>query len=97
VILLLLLSDSITDDELANHYFTRKKRIKAIKRAIDEYYAYAFSPEITSAFSLVENSKRAAELFYKFLTASGEETRTITFNETGFQTNLLWVRSHIYG
>lgn len=91
VILLLLVANSITEKDLDGTRLNRRKRIKAIKKAINEYYAYAFSPEIMSALTMVENSKIAAEMFYKYLKASGEESRTISFQETSFQVNLLYL------
>ena len=91
VILLLLLSNSITEEEIDSNIFTKKKRIKAVRQAVGEYYAYAFAPEVINAFSLVENSKHVAELFNKHLKASGEESRTLSFNESNFQINLMYI------
>ena len=91
VILLLLLSNSITEEEIDNNIFTKKKKIRAVLQAVEEYYAYAFAPEIINAFSLVENSKYVAELFNKYLKASGEESRTLSFNESNFQINLMYI------
>ena len=91
VILLLLICDSIDDSEIANNFITKRSKIKAIKQAIDEYYASAFAPEIINAFSVVENSKIAAELFNKYFKSSGEESKTITFNEANFQINLMYI------
>ncbi|MBW2089983.1 MAG: hypothetical protein JRI37_13575 [Deltaproteobacteria bacterium] len=87
VILLLLICNGITAQEISANIFTKKKRINAIHQAIDEYYAHAFAPEIINALQIVENSKIAAKLFNKYLKASGEETQTISFNESTFQLN----------
>ena len=91
VILLLLICNGITEQEISANIFTKKKRIHAIRQAIDEYYAHAFAPEIVNALQIVENSKIAAELFNKYLKASGEESQTISFNESRFQVNLMYI------
>lgn len=91
VLLLLLLSNNITEEEINNNIFTKKKRIKAVREVVEEYYLSAFAPEIVNAFSLVENCKHAAELFNKYLKASGEESRTLSFSESNFQINLMYI------
>jgi len=91
VILLLLMCNGITDKEISTNIFVKKKRLHAIRQAIDEYYAFAFSPEIINALQLVENSKIVAGLFNKYLKASGEESQTISFNESTFQINLMYL------
>jgi len=61
-------------------------------QAIDDYYLHAFSPEIISVLNLIENSKFAAELISKYLNIGGEESVSMTFNESRFQVNLLYIQ-----
>lgn len=92
VIILLLLSKSIDIKELEGHPFSKNKKFKAIIDAIDEYYNYAFSPEILAALNLVENSKLAAELVFKHLKVAGEQSSQSSFSESRFQVNLLYLQ-----
>lgn len=91
VILLLLIANEIREEDLETSFFSKRGRLDSLKNAVNEYYVHAFTPEIVNTFSLVENSKIAAELFNKFLKASGEESRTQSFSESNFQVNLLYL------
>ncbi len=91
VILLLLISSGITKQEIEASIFTKFKRIEAIRKAINEYYAFAFDPEIVSALQIVENSQKAAELFNRHLKASGEESHSISFSHSTFQISLMYI------
>lgn len=93
VIILLLLSKSIKEDELDHGIFSKNKRIQALMKAIDEYYMNAFAPEIICALDLIENSNVAAELITKYLKLSGEHTVSSNFHESRFQVNLLYIQS----
>lgn len=92
VIILLLLSKSINIQEIEGNPFSKNKKFKSILDAIDEYYNYAFSPEILAALNLVENSRQAAELISKHLRAGGEQTTQTSFQESRFQVNLLYLQ-----
>lgn len=92
VILLLLLSSSIEVNEVDSSIFSKTKKIKSITDAINEYYNNAFNPEIISTFTLIENSKSAAEIIYKFFKLSGEESSNITFNDHKFQSDLAYIQ-----
>ncbi|HEX8635766.1 MAG TPA: hypothetical protein VF703_16575 [Pyrinomonadaceae bacterium] len=92
VILYLLMSQVISERESTNFLFRAFSKFRILKEAIDEYYANAFSPEIIYAMQFVEQSKLAAELIFKYAKASGEETASITFSESRFQTNLLYIQ-----
>ena len=94
IILCLLLSEQIIEKEKRSPFLAPFKRFGALRRAIDDYYAHAFSPEIIHAIRFVEESKLAAELLCKYSAVSGEEKETITFTETRFQTNLLYIQKH---
>jgi len=92
VIILLLLAKSIKTEELENNIFSKGNKIRALWRAIDEYYLNAFSPEIISVLNMIENSKLAAEIFSKYLTLGGEETLSSNFQESRFQVNLFYIQ-----
>lgn len=92
VIILLLLAKSIDIQELEGNPFSKNRKFKAIIDAIDEYYHYAFSPEILAALNLVENSSLAAELVFKHLKVVGEQGSKSSFQESRFQVNLLYLQ-----
>ena len=92
VIILLLLADSVQAKELDHSLFSKNTKIKAIKNAIKDYYASAFSPEIIYALDIIENSKIAAEIISKHLKLGGEENVSTSFHESRFQVNLLYIQ-----
>lgn len=91
VIILLLLADSIEEDELKFYQWSKTKKIKSLKNSILEYYASAFSPEIINALQFVEGNRLAAELISKHMTLNGESSHQYTFEEKRFQVNLLYI------
>lgn len=92
VIILLMLSQDITKEEVDANPFSKGARLEAINSAIDEYYMKAFSPEIVNALSLVEDSKIAMELFAKHIKLGGEESATVTKQESRFQVQLMYLQ-----
>ncbi len=92
VIILLLLARSVRPDELDHLPFSKNAKIRALNKAIDDYYQNAFSPEIVYALDLIENSKIAAELISKHLKLGGESYSSATFHESKFQVNLLYIQ-----
>jgi hypothetical protein len=91
VILCLILSEKIHQRE-TNFISKAFPKFRNLKDAIDEFYANAFSPEIIHSMQFVEESKTAAELLSKFARAGGEEKIQVTFTESRFQTNLLYIQ-----
>ena len=94
VILLLLLSEQIHSNESDVSFFDRFTKFKTLHASIQEYYLHAFSPEIIHALQFVQESKLAAEIMAKHAKASGELTENITFSESRFQTNLLYIQKN---
>jgi hypothetical protein len=92
VIIYLLHSQQIIEREGGIEFFKRFSKIADIKKAIDEYYSRAFSPEIIQALQFVQESKIAAELLSKYAKLSGEEKEALTFSEARFQTNLFYIQ-----
>jgi hypothetical protein len=92
VIIYLLLSQRIYEQEDVNLLLRKFGRYRALHEAIDEYYNKAFSPEIIQALQFVQESKLAAELLAKYAKAAGEEKETISFSESRFQTNLFYIQ-----
>lgn len=90
VILLLMLSKQISEKE--EGLIPKFIKFKNIQNAIDEYYLHAFSPEIIHALQFVQESKVAAEFLSKHAKASGEQKESLTFSESRFQTNLLYIQ-----
>ncbi len=94
VIIYLMLAEQIYEKEGGNALFSRFKKFSALHKAIREYYAYAFSPEIIQALQFFQESKRAAELMMKHAKAVGEKSENITFSESRFQINLLYIQKN---
>lgn len=97
VIIYLLLAEDIYKTEGGDGIFKRFSKFQALHAAIQEYYVHAFSPEIQHALQFVRESKIAAELLSKHAKAAGEEKEAITFSESRFQTNLLYIQKNFEG
>lgn len=93
VIIYLLISEKIYNSENRTSLFTSKK-FASLQRAIDEYYAAAFSPEILQALNFVEKSKLAAEIIAKHIKIGGEKGFEKNFSHSKFQTNLFFIQKH---
>jgi hypothetical protein len=91
-ILYLLMSQQVCDAEGGPEFLERFSKLRHIRKAVDEYYSYAFSPEIATALQFVQNSKLAAELLAKHAKIISENNDSITFSETRFQVNLLFIQ-----
>lgn len=94
IILCLLLAEHIIEREKRTSLLKPFKRFAALSQAIDEYYLHAFSPEIVHAIRFVEESKLAAELLAKYANLSAGAKEIVSFTETRFQTNLLYIQKH---
>lgn len=92
VIILLLLSKSIDEKELDHFSFSKPFKLRKIMQAVDDYYHHAFSPEILYVLDFIENSKVAAEFISKHLKIGDEEQSTISFSESRFQINLIYIQ-----
>jgi hypothetical protein len=94
VIIYLLLAEDIYESEGGNSFFKTFTKFQALHEAIQEFYVHAFSPEIQHALQFIRESKIAAELLAKHAKASAEQKDSITFSETRFQTNLLYIQKN---
>lgn len=92
VIVCLLLAQQIRENESRLNVISRYGRFKQLEAAIDEYYLHAFSPEIIYALQFIEKSKIAAELLAKYAKIGGELSDEVSFSESRFQTNLLYIQ-----
>jgi hypothetical protein len=90
VIILLMLSKQVAEKE--EGILPKFLKFRNLNAAIDEYYLHAFSPEILHALQFVQESKIAAEYLSKHAKASGEQKESISFSESRFQTNLLYIQ-----
>jgi len=61
-------------------------------KAIDEFYKYAFSPEIQSAIVFAEEASVAAKLIAKFIEIGGGAKSSVSSTESTFQVNLLYIQ-----
>jgi hypothetical protein len=93
VIIYLLLAEKIKQSETKATLFSSSK-FATLQKAIDEYYAAAFSPEILQALNFVEKSKVAAEIIAKHAKITGEKIKENSFTHSKFQTNLFYIQKH---
>jgi len=98
VIIYLLLAQQIREKENKFPLFGNLGKFNALKKAIDEYYQHAFSPEILYAIQFAEEARLAAEILAKHMgleaKVGSEKKADIAFSETRFQTNLLYIQKH---
>ncbi len=92
VILALLMSQKIASQEKDVLLSSFSSKFNSINKAIDEYYASAFSPEISYALQFVEKSKLAAEIVSKYAKLQAGESSEVSFSESRFQINLLYIK-----
>lgn len=93
VILMLILSTSIAENDKVINKFTKNK-LNNLLRAINEYYMDAFSPEIITALKIVDQTELAAKLICKYSEVSGKNGSTIEFTESRFQMNLYYIEKN---
>ena len=91
VILFVLIAKGLEETDVVPDMVPRFSRLRNLQRAIDTYYQSAFAPEIVYALNFLKESKVAAELVAKFAKAGGEEKESLSFSESRFQMNLLYI------
>ena len=95
-ILLILSSISILESSGTPDFLRRFTKMKALKLAIDEFYAEAFAPEIVKILSFVESSELSTSLLAKHLAVEGsikaDRKSEVKDSNATFQTNLLKIR-----
>jgi hypothetical protein len=91
VILLLLILRQLKDSEIKTGIIEKVTKFKSVNDAIDEFYAYAFSPEISQAITMVEESTDAAGITLKHLNLNSSDKQSIQFSESRIQMNLLYL------
>ncbi|HRV92140.1 MAG TPA: funZ protein [Anaerolineae bacterium] len=91
VIIYLLISEKISQDKNESSIFSFTK-FRNLKNAIDHYYSRAFSPEIIQAMSFVDKTSISAKLLAQYAEVGGETGIELTFSESRFQTNLLFIQ-----
>lgn len=94
VILMLLLSEFITERELKFPLLRSFSKFNALKKSVDEFYMDAFSPEILSAMTFAEESATSAGILNKNFKLMGEEKEKREFSEARFQVNLFYIQKH---
>jgi cold shock CspA family protein len=95
VIIYALMAGSIIEHENTDALFT-KAAFSGLRKAIEEYYEGAFSPEILSGLQLVENSEEVVKLLVKYAgVAAGGDVKNVvgaTKSLKRFQTDLLKIQ-----
>lgn len=89
VILLVLLSKQISEQDLKNNFFQRKDKIDSLVHILDDYYENAFSPEIINALNVVENDELMGLLKIQNIGEFGAKHGTsLTSQSKNFQVEL---------
>lgn len=95
---LILAATSILEKSSTPSFLRKFTQLGVLKKAIDEFYNNAFSPEIVKVLNFVESSGLSSSLIAKFKDldagVSSNRTLTVTDSKTTFQTNLLVLRKH---
>ena len=95
-ILLMIAGTSIIHHSGKPDFLQRFSNLNAVKKAIDEFYENAFSPEIVKMLTFVESGEVAAKLIAKHTGLSANVGATTASKKedsnTTFQTNLLKIR-----
>jgi hypothetical protein len=90
VIIYLLLAQQIREKSGFNQIFGFQRFVE-LGKAIDEYYNSAFAPEIIQAMQFAEEANVTAEIIAKYLKAGGYEKSVVSFSESNFQINLMYI------
>lgn len=91
VLLLLLISNQVKERENAINSLKNYTQYQRLRDGIDEFYGYAFAPEIITAFNVVERSNEAIEILSKHLTLSSANEKQHSYDGKVFQNNLLYL------
>jgi hypothetical protein len=91
VIIFVLLGQTLAENDVISGWISRFAKLASLKKAVETYYQSAFAPEIVYALNFVKESKVAAELISKAAKAGGEENESLSFSESRFQANLLYI------
>ncbi|MFZ5986947.1 MAG: P-loop ATPase, Sll1717 family [Bacillota bacterium] len=92
VAIYLLLAQQIRDKEKQIPQFQSFFKFRKLSAAIDEFYKSAFSPEVVYAINFAEEAAIAAELVAKYAKVGGEDKTSISFSESRFQVNLMYLQ-----
>lgn len=95
-LLLMTAAQCVLEKSGTPEFLKRFTKLSALKKAIDEFYQNAFSPELITMLQFVEAGERAAKLIGKY-GDSGVEYSTDSKSETSgsvakFQLNLMKIR-----
>lgn len=90
VIIFLLIAEKVSNDEGKGLFSAIK--FKNLRAAIDQFYLYAFNPEIHYAIQFIEQSRESAKLLFDCLQMGTEGGTQLSFTETRFQNNLLFIQ-----
>lgn len=92
VILYLIMAEEISRTDLQGNILGGATKFRNLRKAIAEYYNNAFSPEIQYAINFADQSKETAEILAKYFKVGSEKVENISFSETKFQINLLYIQ-----
>ena len=86
-----LISQEIKKNESPNMF--ENKNYRVLDDTYKEFYKSAFSPEISTAFNVIDESKRFAELsFHHSIKVGLEGKHSDSFDGSRFQINLLYIQ-----
>lgn len=88
VVLLLLISGHIVDNH-EKKWWELFDKFDKLKKIIDEFYSKAFSPEMLTAISFVEDTKLSVDITNKYLKSSYAQDNNEKYTHNSYQTDLL--------
>jgi len=88
VVLLLLISGYIVDNH-EKKWWELFDKFDKLKKIIDEFYSKAFSPEMLTAISFVEDTKLSVDITNKYLKSSYAQDNNEKYTRNSYQTDLL--------
>ncbi len=91
VLIYLLMAQQVKDKE-AGLAIEKFFKFRNLTNAIAAYYQNAFNPEIIYAMQFVEESSISAKILSDFAKLGGEAKDTVTFTESRFQLNLMFIQ-----
>lgn len=90
LIILLILSQSIADDDILG-FIKKQNTLININKAIKAYYHDAFTPEILTAMKIFDKAEVAAKLVSQYASIEGGSQSSQEFTEERFQMNIYYL------
>lgn len=94
VLIMLLMSKEVEHGEAILSQLKNFSEFECLRKAVDEFYKRAFSPEIVTAFNIVEESYQAVKAFSEVFELDGSNSISESKEGKSFQLNLLSLENY---